>query len=108
MGDNGAVQKIKATIYCRLTEIILTAFLSLAISAFAFNVNAQSKLAARLRSSEKEIALNVQKIDALKETMRENQATTSKQIDMVLKRVDERCNSLEALLNIIAKRTGGN
>ena len=109
MSDNGAIQKIRAKVYYRLSEIILAALLTVAISFFAYGMSTQAKLAARQRECEKEVALNAQSIDAINENMKSNQAATLKHLDVILERVDQRCDALESILNIIAKRgeTGG-
>jgi len=109
MTENGAIQKLKAKLYCRLSEIVLAALLTVSISVFVYGLSVQAQLEGRQRESETQIALNAQRIGVLREAMKTNQAATSKQIDEILERVDQRCDTLEAILNIIAERgeTGG-
>ena len=109
MGSEGAIRRLKAAIYYRLSEWMVGVLLTVAVSMFIYSLSAQAKLAERQRDSEKQIALNAQIIDVIQADIKESQAATSSQIDLVLERVDQRCDSLEEILNIIANRgeTGG-
>ncbi len=103
------IEKIKAKMLARLTEVILAALLTVAIGVFSYSLKAQSTQALRLRECETTMVQNTERIDggnllaeerteALKESMEKSEKSLLTQINLLMKRVDQRYDSLEALI----------
>lgn len=106
---NGAFQKIKARIYCKASEILLAALLTVSISIFFYTMNAQAKQEERLRQVETVAALNTQNNNSVKETLEKGDSVLGDKIDAVLAATNRRFDTLEELLQLaISGKTGGN
>jgi len=100
--QDGRLQRARDKMYTRMTEIILGVLLTVAVSAFAYTLNAQAQHSSRLRDCETATALNTERINGVKEALKESQADMSRQFAALLSRVDQRCDTLESILNLIA------
>ena len=86
----------------RLSEVLLGTLLTIAIAILAYTLTAQSSQADRLRKCETQTALHSQSIWANKETLEARDALLAEHFDALLKRLDDRCDSIERLINSIA------
>ncbi len=106
--SDGAFQRIKARIYCKASEILLAALLTVSISIFFYTMNAQAKQEERLRAVETETALNTQTINSVKEALEKGDKVLVDKIDAAMSATNRRFDTLEGLLTLaIGGKTGG-
>lgn len=105
--QNDALQKVRAKMYARMTEIILGVLLTTAIAFFAYTLNSQAAYAERLRACETTATLNRERIDVVKEALEKSEASIARQLELLMKRVDQRCDTLESILSLIASPAAG-
>lgn len=122
-------QKVGKLIKYRFTEVLLTAFLTIAISVFSFGIRAQVVLQETTRQNSLEIARNeerieaaskaaiaaqlhlIEKIDALGQLSDKGDSGLIQQLTDLSKRLDQRFDALEQLIHLkgeVFKDTGGN
>jgi len=97
---DGTFDIIKASIYCKASEILLTVLLCVAISVFAYTLKTQAHHAERLRNVETSTALNKQIIENLKEMVEKGDEVLLERIDNSLESTNKRFDTLENLINL--------
>ena len=88
-------------VLARLTEIILGALLSASIAAFAFVLASHARLDDRVRVCEQETTRNTERIEAASAALQKAETSLIRGLEILTKHVDQRCDSIEQLLNII-------
>lgn len=83
----------------RFSEIVLGALLALSVAVFTYSLNAQAKMAERVRLCETQTALNTQSVSGLKEAIEKTETTLTLQICLFVEMMDRRFQSLERILN---------
>ena len=88
-------------VLARLTEIILGALLSASIAAFAFVLASHARLDDRVRVCEQETTRNTERIEAASVALQKAETSLIRGLETLTKHVDQRCDSIEQLLNVI-------
>ena len=101
MRENGAVSRARVVLMARLSEIILGALLTASIAAFAFVLASQGKLDDRVRANEQETTRNTERIGATSAAFQKAETSMVRQFEELARRVDQRCDTLEQLLNVL-------
>lgn len=84
----------------KFSDIILAALLTFSIAVFTYGLNAQAKMAERVRLCETDTALNTQSLSGIKEAVEHTETALTIQICAILETVDHRFESLERMLAI--------
>ncbi len=113
------IQKAKSFLSCRATEVLLSALLTVAIGVFAYGIKAQVIIQERVKENEISIVKNKAKIQATREAsdlrddwimdqIKKMKAASDvkdeaigKNLQDLKERLDQRCDTLENLLNLI-------
>ena len=106
MRENGTLSRARDKFMARLSEIILGALLTASIAAFAFVLASVGRLDDRVRATEQETTRNTERIEAISTAFQKAETSMIREFGELTKRVDQRCDTLEQLLNVlVAART---
>jgi len=106
--EEDAILKVKAVFWKKATEIILGAFLLVAIAVFSYGLKSQAELEDRVWDCEQTTIAHEAQIESIESQCALRERHIEVEIQAIRTALTERCNNMDAMLNLILETVSAN